>query len=225
MSPTEKKKPTPEPVSPPTCRAIVADDQRILRELLAQTLSHIPGLEVVAQCGDGLEALKSCAELKPDLLVLDIVLPGMSGLEVIHKLSAEQPDIRVLAITGMEDPQLITDVLKAGAKGFIIKASTLNVFNEAVAEVMAGRPYYHRVDLVGDLGKGPKAQPPAKLTRKEIEVLKLLAAGLKAKEAADKLNCSVRTVDNHRANIMKKLQMHDIVSLTHYALRRGLISL
>jgi len=210
---------------PPTCRAIVADDQRILRELLAQTLLTIPGLEVVAQCGDGIETLAACAEHKPDLLILDIILPGMSGLEVIHKLSAQQPDIRILAITGMEDPQLITDTLKAGARGFVIKASPLSIFTEAIAEILAGRPYYHRAELVGDLGKGQKATPPVKLTRKEIEVLKLLATGLKAKEAADKLGCSVRTVDNHRANIMKKLQMHDIVSLTHYALRRGLISL
>lgn len=207
----------------PPCRVIVTDDQAVLRELLSAAIVRMPGLKLVAQCGTGMEAVQACLAHKPDLLVLDILLPDMSGIEVARMVRRGRPEIKILAMTGMEDDDLFLDVINAGVQGFVFKTAAFAQLSTAIQEIISGNTYYYKADLNGPLRRVPKSTRQG-LTSKEVEVLKLLAQGYKAKEAADKLGCSVRTVDNHRANIMRKLDLHDIVTLTRYAIRRGLVS-
>jgi two-component system NarL family response regulator len=202
-------------------RVMVAEDQRMMRELVVELLSREDDLAVVAEARSGLEAVVlACAE-RPDVLLLDIGLPGLSGLAVARTLRERLPRLRIVALTVHETPEKVREMLAAGALGYVTKASACRELISAVRAVLQGRTYL-------SAGMTRPADEPAKATRlgsRERQVVTLIAEGKRSPEIAARLGISVGTVEVHRRNIMRKLGMHSVAELTRFALREGLTSL
>ena len=202
-------------------RIVIVEDQRIVRELLAALLSREPGFEVVGQASTGSEGLRLAEHLAPDVLLLDISLPDMDGIAVAQVLRARQPRVRVIALSIHDEPRIVEAMLAAGAAGYVSKSTTVDDLRDAIREVCRGRQYVSPVLRV----RQTNAAACGELGRREREVLALLAEGRRSTEIARRLGISTATVEVHRRNIMRKLNLHTIAELTKYALRRGLTSL
>jgi two-component system NarL family response regulator len=206
-------------------RLVLADDHRMLREALVETLAHEPGLEVVGQAGSAREALEKVAQLKPDVLVLDLGLPDMTGIEVARRLHGGKA--RVLVLSAHGDRRFVQEAFKAGAAGYITKSAAAAELAHAVRAVASGENYVSP-DVAGALVRAirepqPGTPPPASiLGRREREVLTLLASGMRSSQIAQQLHIRVGTVEVHRRNIARKLGLHTVAELTKYALREGL---
>jgi len=208
-------------------RFIIVEDQTAIREMLVELLAPVAGFQCVGTCGDGLSALTLCAATKPDVAVLDIRLPGLHGVELLRKLIVLLPDLRVLIFSGHESPVLIREVLEAGALGFVEKTAGFAEFKKGLEAVGSGTPYFGPAvaAMLKDVSATFESIPSPKLiTKREREILKLVAESNSTREIAVKLNISPKTVDNHRTNMMRKLHLHDVASLTRYAIEIGLIS-
>ncbi len=206
-------------------RVLIVDDQTMFRELLARLIVQDPRFEIVGNAGDGRQALESFSTLKPDLVILDLMLPGLNGIDLLRQFLRERPEVRILVISGHPSEEAVRRVLKAGAHGFIEKNATIELLRQSVTQVADGGSYFG--PCVANLLRNAVANPTADegmLTHREREILQLVAEGHSTKEIAVILTLSIKTVDNHRSNIMKKLNIHDIASLTRYAIKVGLIS-
>ncbi len=206
-------------------RVLIIDDQTMFRELLARLISQESRFEIVGNAGDGREALENFSNLKPDLVVLDLMLPGLNGIDLLRQFLRERPEIRILVISGHPSEETVRGVLKAGAHGFIEKNASIELLRQSVNQVADGGSYFG--PSVANLLRNAVANPTADegmLSNREREILQLVAEGHSTKEIAVILTLSIKTVDNHRSNIMKKLNIHDIASLTRYAIKVGLIS-
>ena len=206
-------------------RVLIVDDQTMFRELLARLIVQDPRFEIVGNAGDGRQALESFSTLKPDLVILDLMLPGLNGIDLLRQFLRERPEVRILVISGHPSEEAVRGVLKAGAHGFIEKNATIELLRQSVTQVADGGSYFG--PCVANLLRNAVANPTADegmLTHREREILQLVAEGHSTKEIAVILTLSIKTVDNHRSNIMKKLNIHDIASLTRYAIKVGLIS-
>ena len=206
-------------------KVLIVDDQTMLRQLIVAVLKHIADVVVVGEASDGEEALEACFNLKPDILILDVILPKIPGAEVLRRVMAKLPHLRVLAISAHDDPKLLKEMIVCGVHGFVEKNAPLETFAEALREVAAGRPFFGSkiTEILRDHLLNPETERP-QLTTREREVIQLVAQGQSSKEIADYLRVSSRTVENHRANIMNKLNIRDAVGLTRYALKNGLIA-
>jgi len=185
-----------------------------------------PEYEVVGECGNGQDALDLCVETQPDLLVLDAKLPGLNGVDLLRRIKKRLPDLRVLVFSGHEHPVLVREMLHAGAGGFVEKTAGLLEFKKGLERVAAGEAYFGPIvaRFVEETVNHPKAtNAPDFLTEREREILQLVAESHSTREIAQKLAISTKTVDNHRTNLMRKLNRHDIAGLTRYALEVGLI--
>ena len=210
-------------------RVMVVDDHPMWREGVARDLTEA-GHQVVATSGEGRQAVRVAAAARPDLVVLDLQLPDISGVEVIRGLRAALPDVRVLMLSASGEPQGVLDAVKAGATGYLIKSAAPAEFLDAVRRTAAGEPVFTPglAGLVLGEYRRLAAAPPApdddapRLTERETEVLRLVAKGLSYKQIADRLSLSHRTVQNHVQNTLGKLQLHNRVELTRYAIERGL---
>ncbi|MET9302148.1 response regulator transcription factor [Micromonospora aurantiaca] len=208
---------------------MVVDDHPMWREGVARDLTEA-GHQVVATSGEGRQAVRVAAAARPDLVVLDLQLPDISGVEVIRGLRAALPDVRVLMLSASGEPQGVLDAVKAGATGYLIKSAAPAEFLDAVRRTAAGEPVFTPglAGLVLGEYRRLAAAPPApdddapRLTERETEVLRLVAKGLSYKQIADRLSLSHRTVQNHVQNTLGKLQLHNRVELTRYAIERGL---
>lgn len=212
-------------ISSKKVRVVIIDDQTILRELLCTLLHREERFDIVGQAGEGREALEICLTKKPDLVILDLMLPGLNGVEVMRRLTKDLPDARVLAISGYTSERVVRDVLKAGAHGFIEKNAPIELLKQAIHQVASGSSYFG--PSVATVLRAAVLKPiseDVELTDREREILQLVAEGHSTKEISAILNLSAKTVDNHRGNIMKKLDIHDIASLTRYAIKMGIIS-
>jgi len=207
-------------------RLVIIEDQTAIREMLAEMLRQDSAYQLVGQAGDGQAGLQLCLETKPDVAVLDAKLPGLNGVDVLRRLIKKLPNIRVLAFSGHENPVLVREMLEAGAHGFVEKTAGILEFKKGLEIVAAGGTYFGPAiaALLRNVVANPSASASADfLTDREREILQLVAESHSTKEIASKLSISVKTVDNHRTNLMRKLNLHDVASLTRYALQTGLI--
>ena len=210
-------------------RVLLVDDHPVVRKGLASCLAQQEHLAIAGEAGDGLEAVAKARELLPDVVLLDIDMPGMSGLAVSEVLRKELPQVRVLVLSMHHRPEYLHRVLQSGAQGYVLKEAAPEELVKAIETVNAGDAYFspeiarmalnrlvHRNGEVPDLGA---------LTNREQEVLVLIAKGLSNKEIACALNVGVRTVETHRERTMRKLDIHSVAGLTRFALAKGLITL
>lgn len=211
-------------------RIIIVEDHTIVREGLKSLLESLPDLEVVGEAEDGRKAIECTAHLKPDLVLMDLSMPKTDGITAIKEIKRCCAGVRVLALTVHKTEGYVRMALEAGADGYILKDATYRELKTAIRNVLSGK-FYLSPAISGGVIQGYllglKSAQPAKmmgaLTPREVEVLKLIAEGFKSKEIADYLYISVNTVDKHRANIMKKLDLHSASALTALAIKEGLV--
>ena len=207
-------------------RLVIVEDQTAIREMLVEILRLDTNYELVGESGDGQSAVVLCLDVKPDLLVLEAKLPGLNGVDLLRRVGKKLPDMRVLVFSGHENPVLIREMLEAGAHGFVEKTAGLFEFKKGLETVANGGTYFGPAvaALLRNVVANPSASNSADfLTDREREILQLVAESHSTKEIAAKLGISIKTVDNHRTNLMRKLNLHDVASLTRYALEIGLI--
>ena len=216
----------PIPTLTAACTVVVIDDHRAVRELLASSLGRWGGAdyEVLAEGGSGQEAVDLCLKHRPDLLVLDVVLPGFNGVEVLSRLRRQMRGLRVVFFSGCTQEQLIAQAIALGADAYVLKSQPLQTLLDAIEKVRGGGKYFDPALIQANarLAILPGWQI---LTTREQQVARLIAEGKSTKEAASVLGISAKTLDKHRSSMMQKLNLHDAVSVTRYAIIAGLTSL
>lgn len=211
---------------------LIVDDHPLVREGLKAIIGRSSKFEVVGEAGSGREGLRMADELKPDLVLLDISLPDQNGLELGRKIRSSLPETRILVISMHSKIEYVTQAFKSGAAGYMVKESAAERLIDALESVGRGEYYLdHSLShqVVEEMIRSPERETKIldttyrSLTRREQEIMRMLAAGLSIKEIADKLFISPKTVENHRTNIMSKLGLHGSIELARYAARLGLI--
>jgi NarL family two-component system response regulator LiaR len=211
-------------------RVLVVDDHSIVREGLEALLSEIDDIEIVGEAGNGEEGVDQARSLKPDLILMDLVMPEMDGVEATRRITAEQPEVRVLVLTSFITHDKVFPAIKAGALGYLLKDTTSDALVEAIRQVCRGEP---AIDpeiarmMLAEIGRpvDDRQLTPDPLTPRELEVLALVAQGLSNKEIAAELCISVETARTHVNRILSKLHLANRVQATLYALREGIASL
>jgi DNA-binding NarL/FixJ family response regulator len=211
-------------------RIVLVEDHTILREGLRSLLSSDPRFEVVGEAEDGLEAIQCIDKLAPDLVLMDLTMPKMDGLGAIRETKNRQQNTKVLVLTVHKTEEYILAALQAGADGYVLKDATQTELIRALEAVIGGQPYLspevsHKV-INGYLEskKSNYGSSIERLTERERQILKMIGEGYRNKEIGDQLSVSVKTVEKHRANLMKKLDLHNTAALTAYAIEKGLLS-
>lgn len=210
---------------------LLAEDHTIVREGLRALLSADGGFALVGEARTGSEAVKLAARLRPDVILMDIAMPVLNGLEATRQILAADPTARVIVLSAHSDDEYVERMRAAGVAGFLEKQTSAEVLTKAIREVSAGRSYYSpsiakRLDALAAASsdrKGALTGPATRLTSRESEVLQLIAEGSANKQIAATLGISIKTVEKHRQRLMDKLELHDIASLTRYAISRGII--
>jgi two-component system, NarL family, response regulator NreC len=212
-------------------RIFIVEDHTLLRAGLRALLSQDPELEIVGEADNGRDAIRAIGSLAPDLVLMDLSMPGMNGIEAMTDIKRRNPDTRVLVLTIHKTDEYIHESLRAGADGYILKDATHDELRVAIRSVLNGKTYLSP-DISGKvihgyLGTGKTAHVGSTwdtLTHREREVLKLVAEGHPNKYIADYLCLSIKTVEKHRSNLMKKLDLHNASTLTSYAIEKGLVT-
>lgn len=212
-------------------RILLVEDHTLLRVGLRALLSHDPDLEVVGEASNGRDALRAISDLSPDLAIMDLTMPGMNGVEAIAQIKRRYPQVRVLVLTLHRAEEYIHESLKAGADGYILKDATHDELRVAIRSVLNGKTYLSP-DISNNvvsvyLGGGKNAGISSawdSVTHRERQVLKLVAEGRSNKFIAEYLCLSVKTVEKHRSNLMRKLDLHNASMLTSFAIGKGLLS-
>lgn len=212
-----------------TVRVLLADDHTLVRAGLRKILESMPDIAVVGEAGNGLDLLELAAQHQPDLVLMDIAMPGLNGLETTDRLLRTLPDIRVLILSMHQNAEYVRKALCVGAVAYLLKDAALMELEQAIQAVLRGETYLSPAvsggvvsDYVEHLRRDEPV--PAPLTARQTEVLKLIADGLSTKEIARSLDLSVKTVDTHRSQLMKQLDIHEVAGLVRYAMRVGLIN-
>jgi len=207
-------------------RILIADDHTLVRAGLRALFSTEPGMEVVGEAADGVEAVLKARSLRPDIILLDLVMPRKGGIEAIHEIKEENPDVRILVLTSFTDDDKVFPAIKAGALGYLLKDSTPQALLQAIHDVHRGEssldPTIAR-KLIRELNQPPalpRTEEP--LTAREVEVLRLVAQGLSNQEIAERMVVSERTVRTHVSNILSKLHLANRTQAALYAIREGL---
>jgi two-component system, NarL family, response regulator NreC len=212
-------------------RIVIAEDYTILREGLRAMIASYPDFDVVGEAGDGHEAVQSVEKLKPHLVLMDLSMPRMNGMDAIREIRRRAPETKIVVLTVHKTEEYIIATLKAGADGYVLKDATRDELIMAVRNVISGKRYISPgisekvIEGYLDGRKNIKSQTSWEtLTRREREILKLIAEGHRNKEIADYLCISVKTVEKHRANLMEKLGLHNVQALTAFAIEKGLVN-
>jgi DNA-binding NarL/FixJ family response regulator len=217
-----------------TTKILIVDDHEVVRDGLKNILTSLDNITIAGEAGNGEDAVKMYASLKPDLVIMDISMPGMNGIEATKIIKEKDPDACILILTMHDNQEYLNQIIRSGAKGFILKNTDKDELLEAVKTVSAGDNFfskdiskliidnYIRTAKDTDKNDGYKEVP---LTKREIEILKLIASGYSNQEIANILYISYNTVDTHRKNIMHKLSIKNTAGLVRYAIEKGLISL
>jgi two-component system, NarL family, response regulator NreC len=210
---------------------VLAEDHTILREGLKALLSSQPDLKIVGEVGDGLEAVRCVRDHSPDMILLDLSMPRMTGLDAIKEIKRVNADTKIIVLTVHSTEEYILATLQAGADGYVLKDAHSTELLTAIRHVLAGRRYLSPSisgTIIDGLLQGKKASSIKSawetLTQREREILKLIAEGHKNKDIADLLFISLKTVEKHRANLMEKLDLHNVAALTALAAEKGLIN-
>jgi DNA-binding NarL/FixJ family response regulator len=213
-------------------KILIADDHSVVRSGLRALLQRTAGFSVVAEASNGEEAVRLARELKPDVAILDISMPGWNGVEATRFMKHDNPALKIVVLTIHESEEYVWQVIRAGADGYVLKNADRADLRAAVRTVFEGRRFFS--PSVSDLivneferrihdDGAPKPNPPGPLTKRETEVLRFVAQGMTNKEIAEKLLLSVRTVNTHRTNFMRKLDLHDTAGIVKYAIQTGLV--
>lgn len=216
-------------------RIVLADDHRIVRQGLCALLAREADIELVGQAEDGLAAVRLARELRPDVVVIDVSMPGLNGVEATRRIRADAPSVRVLCLSVHAESRVVLAVLDAGASGYVLKDDSYDDLALAIRKAMADQVHLS-AELVGLVVKaacsrgqpqraGTGAGSAAVLTPREREMVQLLSEGLSTQQIADRVHVSIKTVATHRENVMHKLDIGSLAELTRYALREGLSSL
>jgi len=215
-------------VTPLKTKILLADDHVVVRRGLRLVLDAEPDLDVVAEVGDGAEAVQRALSEDIDLAVLDVTMPRLTGLQGARELSRRRPELRVLILSMHDNEQYLFEALRAGASGYVLKSAADRDLVEACRAAMRGEPFVYPRGVAALIREyldaarqGAGREDP--LTPRELEVVKLIAESHTTREIAEELVISEKTVERHRANILEKLGFHDRVELTRYAIRRGLV--
>jgi DNA-binding NarL/FixJ family response regulator len=212
-------------------RVLLADDHQMLRDGLRAVLSLEDDIEVVGEANDGHGAVEMVGRLAPDVVLMDIGMSGLNGVDATRRIKAESPDVKVIALSTYSDKRYVLSMLEVGASGYVLKAAAVDEMCRAVRAVADGKRYLSP-DIAGvvvDARFEALAEPDVPLSSalgpREREVLQLLAEGHSSPEIARRLHIAASTVETHRRNIMRKLDVHSVAELTKYAIREGLTSL
>jgi NarL family two-component system response regulator LiaR len=213
----------------PSIRILIADDHAVVREGLRTMINTKPGMEVVDEAADGDEAILKARALQPDVILLDMVMPGKDGLQAINEIKQENPGARILVLTSFDDDERVFSAIKAGALGYLLKDSSPQQLLQAIRDVYHGHSSLHpaiALKVVREISR-PSDLPPTEepLTEREMETLRFIAQGLTNQEIGEKLAISERTVGKHVSNILDKLHLANRTQVALYALRRGLAKL
>ncbi len=211
----------------PTTRVLLADDHTLVRAGVRRILEAHPGIEVVGEVADGAAAIAALARDPADVLVLDLSMPGMDGFETLRRLRTAAPGVQVLVLSMHADAQYVARAVREGASGYLLKDSAVQDLVRAIETVRSGGVYYspevqrELTEMVR--GRAPVPGPLDELTAREREVLRCIAEGLATRDIAEKFGISARTVESHRANLMRKLTVHSVAQLVRIAIREGLV--
>lgn len=214
-----------------TVRIILADDHKIIRDGLNGLLSRETDIEVIAQCSDGHDTVELVRKLLPQVVIMDIAMPGLNGIEATRQIINEFPDVRVISLSMHSDKKFVTEMLRAGASGYLLKNCAFEELATAIRTVVAGKTYLSPVIadvVVENYVRNPSTEGKTAfsvLTNREREILQLLVESKTTKQISRILHISTKTVETHRSNTMKKLDIDNMVALTKYAVREGLTTL
>ena len=213
-----------------TIKILIADDHQLFREGLANLLASAPDIEVIAQAKDGKDAMEKTLELKPDVVLIDIGMPQMNGIEATRQLKKEMPEVKIIAVSMHSDRQYVKGILEAGADGYLLKNCTYHQLTDAIKSVHSGKKILSDdiTDLVikGDLEPADiEADGFADLSEREVEILQLYAEGKSTREISEKLFISVKTVGTHKQHILEKLNLKNNADIIKFALKKGMIQL
>lgn len=215
-------------VSPKVKRAIVADDHKIMREGLRSLLEKRDDFECIAEADDGYQAVALAKELRPDIVIMDIAMPNLNGIEATRQIKSEHPEIEVVVLSMHATRNYVLQVLQAGASAYLLKDSAFEELSTALLAISRGGMYLSpaitKTAALSNL-KGGTPGPGEQLTKRELQVLQLIADGKSTKDIATRLELSVKTVETHRKQIMDKLDIRSIAGLTKYCIREGLTTL
>jgi len=211
-----------------TIRVLLVEDHRMVREALCEVLNKVPDIEIVGEAGDAREALKQAVDLDPDVVVLDIRLPDVNGIEVAARLRDAGCRAKFVALSAFADKRFVTAMLRSGASAYVTKSAAGTELVQAIRAVAAGHGYFSP-EIAGALASEVRDRPQVgeaqPLARREREVLRLIAEGVRSPAIAEQLHVSVATVEVHRRNIMRKLGLRTVAELTKHAIREGIVSL
>jgi DNA-binding NarL/FixJ family response regulator len=211
-----------------TIRVLLVEDHRMVREALCEVLQKVPDIQIVGEAGDAREALKQAVELDPDVVVLDIRLPDVNGIEVAARLRDAGCRAKLVALSAFADKRFVTAMLRSGASAYVTKSAAGTELVQAIRAVAAGHGYFSP-EIAGALASEVRDRPQLgeaqPLARREREVLRLIAEGVRSPAIAEQLHVSVATVEVHRRNIMRKLGLRTVAELTKHAIREGIVSL
>jgi DNA-binding NarL/FixJ family response regulator len=210
-------------------RILLCDDHLLIRASLKSLIGEFPGIEVVGEAGDGREALEHADKLRPNVVLMDIAMPGLNGLEATRRLVKDQPQMRVVMLSMHSDESHVLQALRAGASGYVLKGSAPRELEMAIEAVARGEIFLspaiskHVIDVYLNRAEG-QANSLDLLTPRQREILQLIAEGKSSKQIAQILEASVKTIESHRASLMERLDIHDVAGLVRYAIRHGLVS-
>ena len=212
-----------------SCRVLLADDHNLVRAGLRKLLESVAGVEVIGEAEDGLALLRMAESLRPDVVVMDIAMPGLNGLDATARLKLSQPEIQVVILSMHQNEDYVRQALRQGAAAYLLKDAAPSELEAGLRAVMRGETYLSAAvskGVMSDYVKRLRVDEPtgALLTPRQREVLQLIAEGNSSKEIARRLDLSIKTIDTHRSQLMRQLDIHEVTGLVRYALRCGLIS-
>ena len=210
-------------------KVLIVDDHPVVRKGLWSCLDVRPNLKIVGEAANGLEAIKQIAALQPDVVLMDIAMPQMDGLEVTEKLHKDNPELKVLVLSVSSNRETVLRIIRAGARGYVLKESSPEDLVKAIELVNAGEAFFSppvaRIALNQYVSELDESDPASRLSDREREVLVLIASGKSNKEIASDLGIGVRTIETHRERIMRKLTIRSVAGLTKFAIANGLVAL